>query len=112
MRPKVSGRVHLSMDECVETQWSRVKRRGVGTGFLAVGLVVFAFAGLIACERTPDQAPEAKKAVVADRPGVLHLTSEELARTVIEVAPVARGALLVPRQYTPQFKPTKMSWLR
>jgi membrane fusion protein, heavy metal efflux system len=63
-------------------------------------LAAFALAGLIACERTPDQAPEAKKAVVADRPGVLHLTSEELARTVIAVAPVARGALLVPRQYT------------
>ncbi|MDZ4855844.1 MAG: efflux RND transporter periplasmic adaptor subunit [Nitrospirota bacterium] len=37
---------------------------------------------------------------MADRPGMVHLTAEELARTVIEVAPVARGALLVPRQYT------------
>ena len=62
-------------------------------------LAAFALAGLIACERTPDQAPEAKKAVVAERPGVLHLTSEELARTVIAVAPVARGALLVPREF-------------
>ncbi|MEK7761257.1 MAG: efflux RND transporter periplasmic adaptor subunit, partial [Nitrospirota bacterium] len=63
-------------------------------------LAAFALAGLLACDRTPDQALEAKKAVVAERPGVLHLTSEELARTVIEVAPVARGALLIPRQYT------------
>ncbi len=63
-------------------------------------LIAFAFAGLLACERAPDQAPEAKKAVVAERSGVLHLTSEELARTVIEVAPVVRGAMLVPRQYT------------
>ena len=31
---------------------------------------------------------------------MVHLTAEELARTVIEVTPVARGALLVPRQYT------------
>ena len=100
MRPRVSGRIHLSMDVYVETRWRRVKRRGSGTGFLAVGLVAFALVGLLACERTPDQAPETKKAVVADRPGVLHLTSEELARTVIEVTPVARGALLVPRQYT------------
>jgi cobalt-zinc-cadmium efflux system membrane fusion protein len=76
-----------------------VKSEGYGIGFLAVGLVVFALAGLIACERTPDQVPEAKKAVVADRPGVLHLTSEELARTVIEVAPVVRGQLLVPREF-------------
>jgi cobalt-zinc-cadmium efflux system membrane fusion protein len=62
--------------------------------------VAFVLAGLLGCERTPEQAPETKKAVVADRPGVLHLTPEELARTVIEVAPVVRGALLVPRQYT------------
>ena len=62
-------------------------------------LVAFVIAGLLACERTPDRAPEAKKAV-ADKPGMVHLTVEELARTVIEVTPVARGALLVPRQYT------------
>jgi membrane fusion protein, heavy metal efflux system len=62
-------------------------------------LVAFVLAGLLACERTPDQAPEAKKAVVAERPGVLHLTSEELARTVIEVTPVVRGQLLVPREF-------------
>ena len=62
--------------------------------------VAFALAGLLACERTPDQTQEPKKVVVADRPGVIHLTAEELAQTVIEVTPVARGALLVPRQYT------------
>ena len=65
-----------------------------------VVLIAFALAGLIACERTPEQATESKNAVVADRPGVVHLTAEELARTVLEVAPVARGAMLVPRQYT------------
>jgi cobalt-zinc-cadmium efflux system membrane fusion protein len=65
-----------------------------------VFFVAFVLAGLLACERTPDQAAEAKKAVVADRPGVLRLTAEELSRTAIEVAPVARGALSVPRQYT------------
>ena len=64
-----------------------------------VVLIAFALVGLLACERTPDRAPEAKKAV-ADKPGMVHLTAEELARTVIEVTPVARGALLVPRQYT------------
>jgi len=67
---------------------------------LVFPLAAIALAGLLACERTPDQAPEAKKAVVADKPGVVHLTPEELARTAIEVAPVARGAVLVPRQYT------------
>ena len=65
-----------------------------------VVLIAFALAGLIACERTPEQATESKNAVVADRPGVVHLTAEELGRTALEVAPVARGAMLVPRQYT------------
>lgn len=65
-----------------------------------VVLITFALAGLIACERTPEQATESKNAVVADRPGMVHLTAEELGRTVLEVVPVARGAMLVPRQYT------------
>jgi cobalt-zinc-cadmium efflux system membrane fusion protein len=68
--------------------------------FASLVLTTFSLAGLIACDNNPDQASEAKKAVVADRPGMVHLTSEELARTVIEVAPVARGQLQVPRQYT------------
>ena len=62
-------------------------------------LVAVALAGLFACERTPDQASEGKKVILADRPGVLHLTAEELARTVIEVAPVARGELRVSREF-------------
>lgn len=66
----------------------------------AVLLIVFLGAGFVACERTPDQASETPKAVVAEKSGLIHLTSEELARTTIEFAPVARGALLVPRQYT------------
>lgn len=62
-------------------------------------LVVIIFVGCVACERTPDQVPEVKNAIVADRPGVLRLTSEELARTAIEVAPVARGEVRVPREF-------------
>ena len=73
----------------------------------AVLLVALAFAGFAACDRTPDQVPETKKAVVADRPGVLHLTSEELARTVIEVTPVARGQLLVPREFPATVQPNE-----
>lgn len=68
----------------------------------SVSVLLFAtvaFIALAACERTPDRAPEAKKAVVADRLGVLRLTPEELARTAIEVAPVARGQLRVPREF-------------
>ena len=70
-------------------------------------LVALAFAGFAACYRTPDQAPEAKKAVVADRPGVLHLTSEELARTVIDVTPVARGQLRVSREFPATVQPNE-----
>lgn len=99
MRPRVSRQIHLSMDCCVERQWSSVKSRRHGIGFLAVCLAAFFIVGLLACERTPDQAPETKKAVVAGRPGLLHLTSEELARTVIEVTPVTRGELRVSREF-------------
>ena len=67
--------------------------------FASFLLVALACAGPLACERTLDQASEAKKAVSADRPGVLHLTAEELSRTAIEVAPVSRGVLLVPREF-------------
>jgi cobalt-zinc-cadmium efflux system membrane fusion protein len=70
-------------------------------------LVAFALAGLIACERTPDQAPEARNAVVADRPGVIHLTPEELARTVIEVTSVARGQLRVVREFPATVQPNE-----
>ena len=99
MRPRTSWRMDLSMGVCVYSQGEGVKGRGLGRGLLTIGFVAFVFAGFVSCERTPEQAPEAKKAVVADRPGVLHLTSEELARTAIEVAPVARGQLRVPREF-------------
>ena len=107
MRARVSGRIHRSMNTCVETQGSRLKGRELGRGLLAIGLAAFVSAGFVACERTPDQAPEAKKAVVADRPGVIHLTPEELARTAIEVAPVARGQLRVPRDFPATVQPNE-----
>jgi cobalt-zinc-cadmium efflux system membrane fusion protein len=71
----------------------------------AVFLIAFLVAGFVGCEKTPDQAPETPKAVVAERPGLLHLTSEELARTTIQVVPVARGQLLVPRDFTATIQP-------
>ena len=64
-----------------------------------IGLVTVVAGGFASCERASDPAVEADKAVVADRPGVLHLTSEELARTAIEFAPVVRGQLRVPREF-------------
>jgi cobalt-zinc-cadmium efflux system membrane fusion protein len=94
MRPKASSRM-LKQSLFSPAKPRRAKTRH-SPGFV---LAAFALAGLIACEKAPDQASEAKKAVMADRPGVLHLTSEELARTVIEVTPVVRGQLLVPREF-------------
>lgn len=73
----------------------------------AVLLLVLVLTGLIACDKTADQAPEVKKAVVSDRPGVLHLTSEALARTVIEVSPVTRGELRVSREFPATVQPNE-----
>ena len=98
-RPRVSWRLDLSMGICDYSQRERARDSGPGRGLLTIGLVSFVFAGLVSCERTPDQAPEATKAVVAERLGVLRLTPEELARTAIEVTPVARGQLRVPREF-------------
>ena len=95
---------------CPDSDVSRImyhELRGV------VLLAALAFAGFAACEKSPDHTPEAKKTVVADRPGVLHLTSEELARTVIEVTPVARRPVAwCLGSFPPQFNPTKMNLLR
>ena len=72
-----------------------------------VFLVVCAFAGVVACDKTADQTPEVKKAVVGDRPGVFRLTSEALARTVIEVSPVIHGELRVSREFPATVQPNE-----
>ena len=69
-------------------------------GVYSFGLIVLLSSGFVACEKAPDQVPESKTSAVDGLPGVLHLTSEEVARTVIEVSPVARGQLRVPREFT------------
>lgn len=69
-------------------------------GLYPFGLLLLVILGFVACEKTSDQAVEVKAAGADGLPGVLHLTSEELARTVIEVSPVARGQLRVPREFT------------
>ena len=94
MRPKTSSRM-LQQSLFSHAHPRRAKMRP-SPGFV---LAALALAGLIACEKAPDQAAEAKKAVVADRSGVLHLTSQELARMAIEVAPVVRGELRVTREF-------------
>ncbi|MGA6828780.1 efflux RND transporter periplasmic adaptor subunit [Nitrospira sp. NS4] len=64
-----------------------------------VFLAALVFAGLMGCDRPPDQTPDAKTPPVTEKQGVLRLTPEELARTAIEVAPVVRGQLHVPREF-------------
>src|SRR3990167_8328848 len=90
----------LSMSVGTGTWWSGARRNRVSRGLWMIGLAAFMCSGFVACEKTPDQAPEAKTAVVDGLPGVIRLTSEELARTVIEVSPVVRGQLRVPREFT------------
>ena len=75
------------------TDWRRSR---IGFCLCFIGLV----SGVTACEKPSDQ-PVAVGAAAADAlPGVLHLTQEELARTTIEVSPVGRGQLRVPREFT------------
>ncbi len=102
MRPRVSSRTiscEASFVKRISFPDLDASRCTFRERLLVFHLAAFALTGLIACEKTPDQASEAKKAVVADNPGVVHLTPEELARTAIEVAPVVRGQLLVPREF-------------
>ena len=110
MRPKVSCRMlkgkaslvkRISIPDSNVSRFTLHEQRGL------VLLIAFVCAGFLACERTADHPPEAKKAVVAETPGLLHLTSEELARTVIEVATVVRGPLLVPREFTATVQPNQ-----
>jgi membrane fusion protein, heavy metal efflux system len=102
MGPKASSRMlkgEASFVKRISFSNSDVSRFTFHGRLGIIFLAALALAGLIACEKAPDQASEAKKAVVADRPGVLHLTSQELARTAIEVAPVVRGELRVTREF-------------
>jgi len=64
------------------------------------GLILLLSLGFVACGKSSDQPIEVKTVVAEALPGVLHLTPEELARTVIEVAAVARGQIRVPREFT------------
>ena len=81
--------------------WGAGARRSrVGHSVCMMGLAAVLGLGILACEKTPDQASEAKTSVVKSLPGLLHLTAEELARMVIEVSPVERGQLRVPREFT------------
>ena len=75
-------------------------RDRVCRGLYLFGLIVLLSSGVVACEKSSDQPIEVKSVAADTLPGVLHLTSEELARTVIEVSPVVRGQLRVPREFT------------
>ena len=82
------------------TRAACANRGRVCRGLYSFGLVVLLSSGVVACEKSSDQPIEVKSVAADALPGVLHLTSEELARTVIEVSPVVRGQLRVPREFT------------
>lgn len=69
-------------------------------GLSTFGLIVVLSAAVVACEKPSDRTVEVKTAVADALPAVLRLTPEELARSVIEVSPVGRGQLRVPREFT------------
>ncbi|MDQ1291468.1 MAG: rane fusion protein heavy metal efflux system [Nitrospirota bacterium] len=91
--------IALSMTAGVWAWWSRTTRNPVSRCLWAIGLAGLVCAGSFACEKTSEQIPEPKTAVVDEGPGVLRLTSEELSRMAIEIAPVARGQLRVSREF-------------
>ena len=82
-----------------ETGGVCANRGRVCRGLSTFGLMVVLSAAVVACEKPSDRTVEVKPAADA-LPGVLHLTQEELARSVIEVSPVGRGQLRVPREFT------------
>lgn len=75
------------------TDWRRSR---IGFCLCFIGLV----SGVAACEKPSDQPVAVRTAAADALPGVLHLTQEELARTTLEVSPVGRGQLAVPREFT------------
>lgn len=91
--------IALSMTAGVWAWRSRRTRNPVSRCLWAIGLAGLVCAGSVACEKTSEQIPEPKTAVVDEGPGVLRLTSEELSRMAIEIAPVARGQLRVSREF-------------
>ena len=86
-----------------QSRADRAEIRGTGSRrfrICACLCIISLMFGASACEKPSDQPVAVKTALVDALPGVLHLTPEELARTVIEVAPVARGQVRVPREFT------------
>jgi cobalt-zinc-cadmium efflux system membrane fusion protein len=93
-------RMRQSMVVGVETRAASAIRGRVSRRLSTFGLIVLLGAAFVACEKPSDQPIAVKTAAADAQPGVLSLTPEELARTVIEVTPVARGQLRVPREFT------------
>lgn len=99
MTQHTSGLITRSMTGGTERRWSGAISRTLWEFGVRSGWCLALCAGFVACQRTSDQAAEATKAVVTEKPGVLRLTPEELARTPIEVTTVARGQAYFPREF-------------
>jgi membrane fusion protein, heavy metal efflux system len=79
---------------------SRVSQSGVIDRWLIPSLVaVWIAAGVIACGNKQEETPAAKPDSPASQSGLLRLSLEESSRMALEVVPVERGQLRVPREF-------------
>jgi cobalt-zinc-cadmium efflux system membrane fusion protein len=95
MTQRASGHISRPITGGTERGWVGM----IGRTAWRCGLCLALCAGLVACQRSSDQASEAPKTELADRPGVIRLTAEELSRAPIEGTTVARGQSSSPREF-------------
>lgn len=79
---------------------SRMNQGGVIDRWLIPSLVAVGIAaGIIACGNKQEEPPAAKPDSATSQSGLLRLTPEESSRMALELVPVARGQLRVPREF-------------
>ncbi len=70
-------------------------------------IICVAALGLTACGNQTEQPPVAGKEPGSAQTGVLRLTSEEIKRTALEVAPVSRGGFVSHREFPATVQPNE-----
>lgn len=96
----------------VDGIWLRRNTNGVPVRQLSVSfLICLMLMGSMACENKPPDASVGRPDSPAAQSGFVRLTPEESSRIVLTVAPVTRGAALVPREFpaTVQFNENEVA---